>query len=264
MDDARIRALLEGLARRVPIERRVAIDPVSFARAYEGAVDREVAGLLAASLAYGRVEAFRPKIQAVLEALGRRPGQRARDLSPDEARRLFRGFAYRFHRGPDLARLVLGIGAALRDHGSLGGWLAAASDGGVLPLREALARFVRGLRAHEGRGRRPLSFHLLPDPESGSACKRLNLFVRWMVRPDDGVDLGLWTVYRPCDLVVPLDVHVARAGRLLGFSERRTADWRMAEEVTAGLARIDPVDPLRFDFPLSHLGMMKRPLDEPA
>jgi uncharacterized protein (TIGR02757 family) len=96
---------------------------------------------------------------------------------------------------------------------------------------------------------------MLTSPDDGSACKRLNLFLRWMVRPDDGVDLGPWTALTPADLVVPLDVHVLRISRFLGLTRRSDASWRTACEVTDGLARLDPADPVRFDFALSHLGI---------
>jgi uncharacterized protein (TIGR02757 family) len=96
----------------------------------------------------------------------------------------------------------------------------------------------------------------LSDPASGSACKRLNLFLRWMVRPDDGLDLGLWAPVRPDQLVIPLDTHEARISRYLGLSDRRTVDWKMAVEVTEGLRRLDPSDPVRYDFALSRLGIL--------
>jgi uncharacterized protein (TIGR02757 family) len=96
----------------------------------------------------------------------------------------------------------------------------------------------------------------LADPARGAACKRLNLFARWMVRPDDGVDLGLFAPARPDQLVIPLDTHVARISRYLGLTTRGTVDWRMAAEVTAALRRFCPRDPVRYDFALSRLGIL--------
>jgi uncharacterized protein (TIGR02757 family) len=96
---------------------------------------------------------------------------------------------------------------------------------------------------------------LFPSPERGGACKRLNLFLRWVARPADGIDLGLWSSVSPARLLVPLDVHVAFHARVLGLSRRRQADWRMVEEVTAALRAIDPADPVRYDFSLCHLGI---------
>ncbi|HET8732361.1 MAG TPA: DUF2400 family protein, partial [Anaeromyxobacteraceae bacterium] len=112
------------------------------------------------------------------------------------------------------------------------------------PAREILAsRGGKGLR------------HLCPDPAAGGAAKRWNLYLRWMVRRPDGVDLGIWRAIPPSALVVPLDTHVARVARRLGLTRRRDLSWRTAEEVTAALRLADPDDPVRFDFALCHLGM---------
>ena len=97
---------------------------------------------------------------------------------------------------------------------------------------------------------------LFPRPERGSACKRHNLFLRWVVRGPDGVDLGLWSAVSPRDLVVPLDTHMARLGGALGLTRRKTPDWRMAEEITASLRLACPEDPVKFDYPLTRLGIL--------
>ena len=97
----------------------------------------------------------------------------------------------------------------------------------------------------------------LPSPEDGSTCKRLNLFLRWMVRPDDGVDMGLWHGVSPSQLVIPLDTHVSRISISMGLTGRRTVDWKMAREVTARLRAIEPRDPVKYDFALCRLGMLE-------
>jgi uncharacterized protein (TIGR02757 family) len=97
--------------------------------------------------------------------------------------------------------------------------------------------------------------YLFPSPAGGSACKRLCMLLRWLCRPDDGIDLGLWWAVSPARLVLPLDTHTARIARLLGLSARCNSDWKMALEVTASLRRLDPTDPVRFDFALAHLGI---------
>ena len=96
---------------------------------------------------------------------------------------------------------------------------------------------------------------LFPRPERGSACKRHNLFLRWVVRGPDGVDLGLWSAVSPRDLVVPLDTHMARLGGALGLTGRKTPDWGMAEEITDSLRLVCPEDPVKFDYPLTRLGI---------
>jgi uncharacterized protein (TIGR02757 family) len=96
---------------------------------------------------------------------------------------------------------------------------------------------------------------LFPAPLAGSACKRLCMFLRWVVRPADGIDLGIWHGVTPAQLVIPVDTHISRICSYLGFTGRSSADWRMAQEITAALRRLDPADPVKYDFSLAHLGI---------
>ena len=98
--------------------------------------------------------------------------------------------------------------------------------------------------------------YFFSSPAGGSACKRLNLYLRWMVRHDPGLDLGLWTEVPPSRLVIPLDTHVARIARYVGLSSRNTADWKMALEVTRALREFDPGDPVKYDFAICRLGIL--------
>ena len=96
---------------------------------------------------------------------------------------------------------------------------------------------------------------LFPSPSSGSACKRLCMYLRWMVRPDDGIDLGLWQSIPPAKLLIPVDAHIQRICRMLGFTSRKQADWKMAMEITAALRGLDPLDPVKYDFSICHIGI---------
>ena len=250
---------LEDLLRRTDAAARVQGDPVELVHAYSDPLDVEVAGLLCAALAYGRVDLFKPRLAALLRALGPSPGTTARDAGPSELLRRCADFAYRMTGPRDVACLLHGAGRIVRAHGSLGvffaaRWRAAGS------LRIALGDLVDELCAADftallgQRGPTRRLKHLLPHPARGSACKRLNLFLRWMVRGPDGVDFGLWDVPRSA-LVVPLDTHVHRIGRFIGLTRRKDLSWRTAEEVTRRLRALDEDDPVRFDFALSHLGI---------
>lgn len=226
----RLRALA---ARRDP--RRLADDPLGLVR---GAGDRETGALVAAALAFGNVKGIRRSVATALRAV-------------DGDRAVLRGFRHRWIDGRDVARLLDGIGRARSHHGSLEELFLAGDDG---DLGRALDRFCDALRGP--RPSRGLRF-LLPRPADGSACKRPLLFLRWVVRPDDGADLGLWRRVDPARLVVPLDTHVHRIAFWLGLTDRRTPGWRTALDVTRALRRIDPRDPVRFDFALAHLGISK-------
>jgi uncharacterized protein (TIGR02757 family) len=254
----RLRPLLEALVRRCSSVERVSVDPVEFPRRYADPRDAEVVGLLASSLAYGRVGLFKPKIAAIVSALGPRPALTLTRLTAADARLLLEGFTYRFNVAADVAVLLLGMGRCLARRGSLeqvflDGAIAGDWKQALTAFFESIVSVVdrREVRRELGpeRGLR----HLLPM--GAGAHKRLNLFLRWMVRGPDEVDLGLWPRVNPALLVVPLDTHLARIARLLGLTRREDLSWRTALEVTAALRLVDPEDPVRFDFALCHLGM---------
>lgn len=239
---------------------RLSVDPLEFPHRYRDPRDVEVVALLSASLAYGRADLFKPKIATILEGLGAHPARAVAALTPAKAKRLLDGFVYRFNLPADLAVLLMGMGAMLEAHGSLeGGFVAAAAS--TQTWQQALARFAASVRdgapAKEIRqtlGRARGLAHLLPSAESGAA-KRLNLYLRWMVRGPDELDLGVWTRVSPAQLIIPLDTHVARIGKLLGLTKRADLSWRTAEELTASLRLLDANDPVRYDFALCHYGM---------
>lgn len=229
----------EGLAR----------DPLRFPRRYRAPRDVEIAAVAAAMLAFGRVDLFGPVIERLLGVLDARGGPTAfTERFDDSDARALAGIAYRWNRSGDFVLLFRTLNAVYRSHPSLGALFAPgparASLGGAIDALRALAppETTRGFRTW------------LPHPDEGSACKRWLMLLRWMVRRD-GLDLGLWAHLSPRDLVIPLDTHVMRLSRLLGLTARTDAGWRTAEEVTAGLRRLDPDDPVRFDFALAHLGI---------
>lgn len=216
-------------------ERRLERDPLGLVR---GARDREAAALVAASLAFGNAKAIRASVAVAIRAL-------------DGERALLSTFRHRWVDGRDLGLLLDAIARCREREGGLEALFRKGDRG---DLRPALDAFMNALR---GRARRRGLRFLLPRPQEGSACKRPLLFLRWVVRPDDGADLGLWTSVDPARLLVPLDTHVHRIAYWLGFTGRRTPTWKTAEEVTASLRRYDPADPVRFDFALAHLGILK-------
>jgi uncharacterized protein (TIGR02757 family) len=243
---------------------RLAADPVELPRRYRHPADQEVAGLLAACLAYGRADLFKPILVRLLDQLGPSPAAAVDAFADAPSIDAFGWFRYRFNQPADLAALLAAIGHLRRRHGSLGARFAAlfaGAGGGPAALRPALAAFAGELRGAPpvarllaGRGGRGLR-HLLPDAAGPGAAKRWNLYLRWMVRGPDAVDLGAWGGVPRAALVVPLDTHVHRVARRLGLTRRADAGWRTAEEITAGLRLVDAADPARFDFALCHLGM---------
>ena len=256
----RLRRALDRLERKSPPRRRLPLDPVSLPHRYRDPRDVEVAGLLAASLAYGRADLFLPRVTRILDGMGPSPAAFVRGLDVAGAKALLTGFVYRFNVAADVAVLLLGMGRMLERRGSLeAGFLEALETTGE--LHGALGAFVRELRDVDVRaveralGKTRGLDHLLPVPLGAGAAKRLHLYLRWMVRGPDGVDLGVWKRVPPSALLVPLDTHVARLAWRLGLVRRRTMGWAAAEDITANLRVIDPLDPVRYDFVLCHHGM---------
>ncbi len=244
---------LERFVRSADRKALVAADPVELVRRYDRPDDQEVAGFIVAALAYGRASVVRERAGALLAELGPRP---ADAIATARGRRRLTGFVYRFQRGDDLVRFTEAIHRVRVQHGSLGDVFADGVLEGEVDYASAMERLSstvrRMLRPPVGSG---LSY-LLPTPASGGAAKRLALYVRWMVRPDDGMDLGTWSArVRPFGLIAPLDTHLARIGRYIGFTRRRTPDLKTAREITDALRTLDPADPLRFEMALCHLGI---------
>ena len=236
-------------------------DPLEVVRRFERPEDQEIAGLFAASLAYGRAETITAAAGEVLRRMGDAPWDFVMGFDPGRDGGRFDGFVYRWTRGRDLQTLAAALREALRQYGSLGALFAAGhrtSDTHTGPalahFTDTLLGFARAVHPGERHGTKTGIRYLLPSPVSGSACKRMNLYVRWMVRRE-APDLGLWQHILPARLVMPIDTHVARISRRLGLTSRKQADWKMAEEVTRALSRFDPEDPVKYDFALCHWGM---------
>jgi uncharacterized protein (TIGR02757 family) len=246
---------LEALAERYD-ERFLDTDPVGIVRRYDRPEDREIVAFLAAGLAYGRVASIRGSLERLVAILGARPSRFVDAFDPSRDARRFDGFTHRFHAGSDVA-LYLGLLArAKASAGSLEAfWLRGAPSGTSGTIGEALDAFGQRLFALDPRATDRVRF-FLPLPRSGSVCKRSCLLLRWLVRPDDGVDCGVWTRVGRERLVLPLDTHLIRVVKALGWTRRKSPGWGMALEATARLRLLDPGDPVRFDFALSRLGIL--------
>jgi uncharacterized protein (TIGR02757 family) len=239
-----------------------ALDPIQIVRRYAAPADQEVIGFCAAALAFGRVQSVLNTVNALAAALGPSPAAFVRRFDPGAAHPELRAMVHRWIRGADIVALLWILRQMIDEAGSIDAFFARGYDPSAVDVAGALDSFSRralalDLRAVYGR-RLPARAgvcYFFPRPSAGSACKRLNLFLRWMVRRD-AVDLGAWTSIPPGKLIVPLDTHVIRLGRCLRLTTYTSPGWRMAADITASLRAIDPADPVRFDFSLCHVGMM--------
>ena len=258
-------------------------DPLQLVLRYDDPRDQEVAGLLAAAFAYGRADIVVANVGGVLDRMRPSPFAYVSNFNRKRALRDFAGFAHRFHKTPELVALLQRIAVAIRKYGSLGELFRQSYDARDADIGPALERFVEilitchpersegpvwagGARSQRTRTSQPTPVpryarddkalrDLLTSPKDGSACKRMNLFLRWMVRRTPP-DLGIWDFVDPAKLVMPLDTHVHRIATFLGLSDRKTPDWKAARTITDRLAKLDAADPIRYDFAICRLGIL--------
>jgi uncharacterized protein (TIGR02757 family) len=239
-----------------------ATDPIHIVRRFRDPADREVVGLCAAALAFGRVASVLQSIERLVAVMGTSPATFVRRFDPQRDARALEPIVHRWTKGEDLVALVIILQEMLR-RGSIEAFFVDGYDPDARDISGALESFsTRALAvdlrpAYGPRRPRPGAAYFFPRPSSGGACKRLNLFLRWMVR-HDAVDFGIWKNVRAAQLIVPLDTHVIRVGRCLRLTRYASPGWKMAADITASLRELDPVDPIKYDFSLCHLGMADR------
>jgi uncharacterized protein (TIGR02757 family) len=254
---------LDAFLADFPKERGVSKDPVQLVHHYDDPRDREVAAFIVSAFAYGNVKSILATASQALSFLGSRPAQSVAAFDPRKDGRRVRSFYHRFNTSRDLSVFLWMIRRLLEDHGSLEsaflrGLSSSDTDTGAALTHFSAAMLETGFErfypAGELKRRIGVRF-LVPSPVDGSACKRMNLFLRWMVRPSDGVDSGIWNRVHPNQLVIPLDTHIARISQYIGLTEMKSPGWAMALDITRSLRRLDAADPLRYDFALCHLGI---------
>jgi uncharacterized protein (TIGR02757 family) len=238
-----------------------ALDPIQIVRRYPRVEDREIVAFVVAGLAFGRVASVINSAEAMCEVMGARPARFVRTFDPERQGRPLRELGHRWIRGDDLVALVWVLRELLEQHGSIERAFASDLDPDASDVGHAIEQFSSRLRAVDvepayGTSKASPGVHyFFSRPSTGSACKRLNLFLRWVTRRD-GVDPGGWSAVPARQLIVPLDTHTIRVGQCLRLTRRTSPGWPMAKEITEALRRLDPEDPVRFDFALCHLSMM--------
>jgi uncharacterized protein (TIGR02757 family) len=255
-----LREPLERLYREFDYAARVERDAIRFPLRYPDPRDREIVALLTACLAYGRVDLFSRGLEQIFGKIGPSPAAFVADFDVRRDASLFDDFIYRFNRPRDIVAFCLAAREILARHGTLEKGFVAGDPDEHGPIGPTLERFARTfLEAELGQvfpgGRISRGYrHLFPLPSMGGPCKRLHLFLRWMVRRE-APDLGLWTSVSPARLLIPVDTHIENMSRAIGLTGRRSRNWRMAEEITARLALLDAADPVKYDFALCHTRM---------
>ena len=223
-------------------------DPLEFIFKYENQKDREIVGLIASALAYGKVAQILKSVEKVLKILGTSPSSFLLSTTFKQLKDNLSTFKHRFTTGIEMADFLWNIRKILTKYGSLENCFLNSYSKENKTVQEALSGFAKSLRNPDG----PNS--LIPSPERGSACKRLHLFLRWMIRNDD-VDPGCWKTIPPSKLIVPLDTHMFNIGKTLKFTKRNAANLKTAIEITNCFKKISADDPVKYDFCLTRLGI---------
>jgi uncharacterized protein (TIGR02757 family) len=225
-------------------------DPLELVLRYPDSEDREIAGLVASCLSLGRVNAILKSVSEVLRRLNPLR-ESVLSLNANDLRKLFADFTYRFYSGRHIVDLISGIRGCIERFGSLGRCFRSMLPPDAQTVYPAAVGFVAELSRGSHAG---ASCPLLPLPERGSSCKRLHLYLRWMIRKDD-VDPGCWTDISPSLLLFPVDTHILRLSRTLGITQRRQGDLKTSLEITSFFKTFRPEDPVRYDFCLSRMGI---------
>lgn len=241
----------------------LANDPLMFCHRYPEPADCEIAAVVASSFAYGSIAIILRTLEAIFSKVGPSPRTYVECFDPEEGARTFSNFKHRFNNSRDLCALFWGMRQMVEQAGSIQSFFLRGHTSEDCDVGNSLNHYSTAVLALDyssvfGTHTIPAdSFFpfLFPAPASGSACKRLCMMLRWMVRPSDGIDLGLWDKVSPAQLIIPVDTHISRICRYLGMTGRKAADWRMAQEITAALRMYSPTDPVKYDFSLAHLGI---------
>lgn len=229
-------------------------DPVQFMHSYRQKEDREIAGFLAATMAWGRRDIVVSKVDELLSRMHYQPFDFVKSYRQSDFS-VFRGFKHRTFKPIDIHGLLLTLQEIYRRYPDLESFWEECYDAGKRQKRPFLGvfneRFFLMSPDLAERTRKHVS-----NPENGSPCKRLYMFLRWTIRKNSPVDPGIWSFMSPSELKIPLDVHVARQGRKFGLITRRSNDWKTVNELTKTLSLLNPDDPARYDYALFGIGAL--------
>jgi uncharacterized protein (TIGR02757 family) len=258
-ESVQIRSLLERLYARYNHRAFVPPDPLRFVYRFPERSDVEIAAFLASALAYGRVRQIERSLTQLFDRMNGAPYDFTMRLNGAGHAKL-RTFKHRFTTGNDIADLLDLLRHVLDECGDIESFFLEGYDEDHPTVLSALSRFCDSLceryaATHRGRVSDGVRY-LLASPSRGSASKRLHLFLRWMVRHDE-VDIGLWRCIDKAKLIVPVDTHMTRLCRILGFHDDQTTSVRTALKITEAFARIEPADPVKYDFALSRIGILE-------
>ncbi|MCW8803075.1 MAG: TIGR02757 family protein [Ignavibacteriaceae bacterium] len=232
-------------------------DPLQFSHKFKDENDIEVMAFIASVFAYGNVKQIVNTLNRFLAIANNKPYRFIQSFSTNNSK--LGNFIHRFYSTEDILQLFQLLNLVYNEFGSLKKLFLTGYQEVDSNTKNAITNFsnhfLQKAQDEYGTLSRVLKF-MFPLPEKGSACKRMNLFLRWMVRKDE-LDFGLWREIPTSKLIIPVDTHVARICKQLKLTKRKIVSWQMAEEITYNLKQFDPNDPIKYDFAICHIGMRK-------
>jgi len=233
-------------------------DPLIFPHHYKNKLDIEVSAFISSIFAYGNVTQIINSLKKLHDLFGNSPFDYLTKFNSRKDILFFKTFKHRFYTGDDTKVLFHTLKYSLTKYGSLENLFMMFYSNKDKNIKRALSLFSEELTkiaVNNKKLSRGVKF-MFPSPNSGSACKRMNLFLRWMVRKDE-LDFGLWKDIPTEKLIIPVDTHIAKISKQLNLTKRKNVSWNMAEEITENLKRFDKKDPVKYDFAICHIGIRK-------
>lgn len=237
---------------------QISPDPLEFLHLYSNPIDIEVAGIISSVFAYGNVKQIINTLNKIHNVIRHKPHEFVLNHSLEKDIILFKDIKHRFFSSVDIAKFFNSLNKSYKTYGSLKNLFTSIfleKNGNFKETVSSFSHRLTELTIGEGKTSIGIKF-MFPDPFKGSACKRMNLFLRWMIRKDE-LDFGLWNEIPASKLIIPVDTHVAKICKKLNLTKRKNVSWQMAEEITEKLKKFDPDDPVKYDFAICHIGMRK-------
>lgn len=236
---------------------KISPDPIEFPHRFNNPQDIEISAFISSLFAYGNVKQINNTLQKIHSIMEWMPYKFVYEYSANNNNVYFKNVYHRFYSSEDIHNLFVGMNRLLKSYSSIRGLFYSTIDN-EFNLQKSIGLFSNKmieLCSSNKKTTRGIIF-MFPNPQKGSACKRMNLFLRWMVRKDE-LDFGLWEEIPKDKLLIPVDVHIARICKQLKLTKKKNVSWKMAEEITEKLKKFDSEDPVKYDFAICHIGMRK-------
>ncbi|MDQ7815949.1 MAG: TIGR02757 family protein [Melioribacteraceae bacterium] len=235
---------------------KISPDPLEFLHRYNNYHDIEISGIISSIFAYGNIKQIMSTLEKIHSIMNHNPYEFVRKYKIEKGIEDFVRIKHRFYCSSDIANLFKGLNKIYSEYNSLQEFFKIEDSSSKFGIKNLIASFSKRiieLIIVNDSVSHGIKF-MFPDPYKGSACKRMNLFLRWMVRKDE-LDFGLWNKIPASKLIIPVDTHIAKICKELKLTKLKNVSWKMAEEITENLKKFDPDDPVKYDFAICHIGM---------